>query len=382
MYFGVSIFNIKLYDLVIFIFVPILFIKNTIRLTKYKYNHILIMSIYLLYLTIILVFKNNINSGVSEYFRYLIGFITIIILYYTTHSIFDMKSVVKFIPILALKNIIMGLLVWFFINYFNMNKNFISSIFNVSISNTESEFRIAGFFSDPNKYFTYFLSLLVIYEFYQYKNKKYNLKIITKENLILILGCVLSFSRTAILTVLLYLCVKIVYIKLFKYNNLLFNIFVLAVFVVIVLCFILFKDYIIDIIDYIIYSFTKLIGRESSLVYSGAIETDSRIISSKVALGSVSDSILTGGGLYMWNKVYYMPPHNTMVSVIQDTGIIGLFIFIIFMIYGLIRLPLYISITLILYPFITLDLQNYRLLYIIIGMMVLSMKNRDNAGIT
>ena len=162
----------------------------------------------------------------------------------------------------------------------------------------------------------------------------------------------------------------------------LFNIFVLAVFVVIVLCFILFKDYIIDIIDYIIYSFTKLIGRESSLVYSGAIETDSRIISSKVALGSVSDSILTGGGLYMWNKVYYMPPHNTMVSVIQDTGIIGLFIFIIFMIYGLIRLPLYISITLILYPFITLDLQNYRLLYIIIGMMVLSMKNRDNAGIT
>ena len=167
MYFGVSIFNIKLYDLVIFIFVPILFIKNTIRLTKYKYNHILIMSIYLLYLTIILVFKNNINSGVSEYFRYLIGFITIIILYYTTHSIFDMKSVVKFIPILALKNIIMGLLVWFFINYFNMNKNFISSIFNVSISNTESEFRIAGFFSDPNKYFTYFLSLLVIYEFYK-----------------------------------------------------------------------------------------------------------------------------------------------------------------------------------------------------------------------
>ena len=124
LYFGVSILKLKVYDLIIILFIPLVILKKTYKFTKSKYNHILIMIMYSIYLAIILVFKDNTIGAMSEFSRYLVGFMTIAMLYQTVGNTYDLRGLVEFIPILAIKNILNGIFVWILINYFNMQKNF------------------------------------------------------------------------------------------------------------------------------------------------------------------------------------------------------------------------------------------------------------------
>ena len=363
MYFGVDIIGFKIYDLVIVLFIPLLIFSKKQKLSIKKYNHIMIILVYFIYISVLLLTSDSKSTQLAEYMRYIIGFITIIIFYLTITDLDKFRNIINFIPILAIKNLFSGIMVWILFKYFNMSNTFNSVLLNVNIYYNMDEFRLTGFFSDPNKYFTFYIYLLIISEFFNSEYMEGNKKILNKNNIILILGIILSFSRTGIFTLVAYLILKYIKVKFFYNDEKGFNIIFLFICIFASLCFILFKNEVVKFIDECIYNITIIMGREESLVYSGNLSNDSRVISWNVAIDSVKKSMFTGLGLFSWNNIYYMPPHNTFITIIQDTGLIGLFIFSIFILYGIKKLPIYMSSTLLLFPMMTLDLQNYRLLY-------------------
>lgn len=375
LYFGVDILGFKLYDLFIIIITPLVIVKFNSKLSKAKYNHLTIIFIFILYLSLLMIFKLNINGGYAEYFRYIISFLTIFVLYFTVKELYLLNKIVEFLPIIALKNIVVGITISLLINTFNMSNSYSSKLYNVYIAISDNEFRMTGFFSDPNKYFTYFIFLMAIYEIY---NSIYSKKrcVLDKYNIIFILGALLSFSRTSIITIVIYFTLKTIYIRFFYYNDK--AVFDIVIFLWIILLFViimLFNKYIVQFIDIVIQKLTIMMGREESLIYSGTVASDSRIISSQVALNSIKNSLLTGKGLYYWKNIYYMPPHNTIVTIIQDTGIIGLIMYCLFISYGIKNIPVFITLSLVILPMLFFDLQNYRILYITIGVAMLRLNN-------
>ncbi|MEW8992890.1 O-antigen ligase family protein [Clostridium sp.] len=189
----------------------------------------------------------------------------------------------------------------------------------------------------------------------------------------------MSFSRMGLFTVTLYFIFKFVNIKMLKMNTKLIYMFNFIMILISLVVIIFFKSQVLEFTNEIIYKTTKLLGRESTLRYSFDLVNDSRVISSRIALESVKNNIFIGNGLSYWKSLYYMPPHNTFVSIIQDTGIIGFVLFSLMNIYPLKKIPLHILMTLLLLPMVTLDLQNYRLLFMLIGLMT-TVKN-DNLNI-
>ncbi len=144
----------------------------------------------------------------------------------------------------------------------------------------------------------------------------------------------------------------------------------------------IFPNAIIGLADKFIYMITVLIGREESLIYSSSISESSRIMSWGVALESVSKNPIFGNGLYSWPEYYYMPPHNTFICIIQDTGIIGVLLFLVLSIYGIRNLPIHVALILLLIPMMTFDLQNYRLLYLVIAILVTSLSEGKRFNIS
>lgn len=374
MYFGVQIFGLKPYDIVILLFFPIIIMKNWKLGMKsdVRKKHLIIGGVYLVYLALILVINKLAMSQILEFVRYTMAILTVVSFYLTVNKVEELSKVIEILPIYALKNFFSGFVIMLLMMYTNFSDKFSIGLIKVNIYNSLPEVRLTGFFSDPNKYFLYFVFLLIIYEFYNYVYNYKSIKIVDKVNIIFIIGAISSLSRTGIVAIVAYVVIKFINIKFFYKKQNLFLKALLGTILVIGLMLLLFPNVIIGIADKFIYAVTVLIGREESLVYSSSISQSSRIISWGVALDSVSDSLAFGNGLYSWPDFYYMPPHNTFVAIIQDTGIVGIALFLGFIIYGVINLPIHITLLLLLIPMMTFDLQNYRLLYLLVAILVTS----------
>lgn len=379
MYFGVQMLGLKLYDIVILGFLPIIIIKNwgNILINSTKRKHIILGCIYLIYLLLVLILNNLELNQVLEFVRYALALLVIISFYLTVNNLKEFESIISILPIYALKNLFSGIIIMLLMMYTNFQDKFSLGLIKINIYNSLPEIRLTGFFSDPNKYFLYFVFLFIIYEFYQYMYRYKTIKVIDKYNLIFILGAISSLSRTGIIAIILYIILKFVNIKLFYDNQKLFlKLFAGGLILLLLICAI-FPQVIVAIADKFIYTVTILIGREESLIYSSSLSESSRVMSWRVALNSVSDSPLFGNGLFSWKEFYYMPPHNTFVAIIQDTGFVGLVMFIAFIGFGILNLPINITLILLLIPMMTFDLQNYRLLYLLVAILVTAYSNGE-----
>lgn len=379
MYFGVQMLGLKLYDIVILGFLPIIIIKNwgNILTNSTKRKHIILGCIYLIYLLLVLILNNLELNQVLEFVRYALALLVIISFYLTVNNLKEFESIISILPIYALKNLFSGISIMLLMMYTNFQDKFSLGLIKINIYNSLPEIRLTGFFSDPNKYFLYFVFLFIIYEFYQYMYRYKTIKVIDKYNLIFILGAISSLSRTGIIAIILYIILKFVNIKLFYDNQKLFlKLFAGGLILLLLICAI-FPQVIVAIADKFIYTVTILIGREESLIYSSSLSESSRVMSWRVALNSVSDSPLFGNGLFSWKEFYYMPPHNTFVAIIQDTGFVGLVMFIAFIGFGILNLPINITLILLLIPMMTFDLQNYRLLYLLVAILVTAYSNGE-----
>lgn len=377
MYFGVQIVGLKLYDIIILGFLPVIIIKNwkSVCIDNIKKSHIFLGCIYLIYLLLILIVNKLGINQILEFIRYAMALLVIAEFYITVKDLKEFDNIIDVLPVYALKNLFSGIVVILMMIYGNFHDKFNLGIIKINIYNSLPEIRLTGFFSDPNKYFLYFVFLFIIYEFYTYIYRYKTIKVIDKNNLIFILGAISSLSRTGIVAIILYILVKFINIKLF-YNKqkLFFKIFLGLIFTMLII-FTIFPNLLVAVADKFIYTVTVLIGREESLVYSSSLSESSRLMSWKVALGSTSDSLFFGKGLFSWKDFYYMPPHNTFVAIVQDTGIVGLGIFILFIGFGILNLPIHITLILLLTPMMTFDLQNYRLLYLLVAILVTAYSN-------
>lgn len=376
-YFGMSILGIKIYDLVMMIFIPNILIYKKIKIDKKKLLQIIIIIFYFIYITVILIINDLNLNAISEYTRYIQSFILFLVVLKTITDFKQFTEIFKFFEVIAFKTMLTGIIMAILSMKDLIQYNYTNSVFSMDIYNISSELRVTGFFSDPNKYCMFFIVLLIIYEFYCYTQN--SRKIIDRFNLKLIIPIIMSFSRMGLFTIALYFILKVINVKLLKMNKKLIYMFNFAMILASSVIIIFFKSQVLEFINEIIYKTTKFLGRESTLRYSFDLVNDSRVIASKIALESVKNNIFIGNGLSYWKSLYYMPPHNTFVSIIQDTGIIGCVLFSLMNMYSLKKIPLHILITLLLLPMVTLDLQNYRLLFMLIGLM--TTVDNDNLNI-
>lgn len=386
MYFGVQIAGFKLYDIIIIGFLPVIIMnienRKNLFANKEKMNHLKLSLIYICYLAIILILNKFRYNQILEFIRYSMAILTMISFYLTVNKIEDLKNVIEVLPIYALKNLFSGIVVMILMMYFKFNDTFSALLVKVNIYNSLPEIRLTGFFSDPNKYFLYFIFILIVYEFYMYTYKYKDIKVIDKINIVFIIGAISSLSRTGIIAIIVYLFIKFINLKFFYDKQKIFLKVSLVIILVLGSICLIFPNAIIGLADKFIYMITVLIGREESLIYSSSISESSRIMSWGVALESVSKNPIFGNGLYSWPEYYYMPPHNTFICIIQDTGIIGVLLFLVLSIYGIRNLPIHVALILLLIPMMTFDLQNYRLLYLVIAILVTSLSEGKRFNIS
>ncbi len=368
-YTSVSVSIFKLYDLYLIILLPyILYLKKDL-IFKLPKKYYIFSIIFLLYFGINVIIHPITKTTIIDYVRYIQCFILILAALLLLNKKSSLYQVVSFFKLIAIKSIISTLILGLFIYSNTLVLDSAIGLFKVNLFNASNEFRMSGFFTDPNKLSVFFIMLLAIYEFTLYLNKK--IVMLDSTIILLIVPILLSMSRTGIITVIGYLILKFISTIILRNNNKNIAIFNLVMVIGLVLGLTLFSELILDIIDYAVYLITSLLGRDSTLEYSFSLTNDPRIISSTIALESVKDSLLVGNGLAYWSNIYYMPPHNTVVSLIQDSGLIGLSIALVPVIVAMFKAPLYIFITLILLPMLTLDLQNYRILYLVIAIFIM-----------
>ena len=379
LYFGISVFNFKLYDmvtLVIGLYIIIEFSLGAKSIKKKFIPYFLFSFLFIIYITLHYIYGISSSSdSFLEYSRYIFSFLVVIFFIKMNLSKKSVKEIVDFVPILALKNLISGFVV-FYLSYQN-NKSFSYQDAFLQFENyyVINEFRLVGFFSDPNKYYLYFIAIYLMIEIYKHAYKKN----VHKEHLvklILIFGMVSSLSRTAIVIVAVIIAAEIMNkILAIRYKN-----FKLPIYLLLITLSVFSVQYLKEAFDKIVlYNLTKIMGRESAFIYSPSLDEDARVLSSKQALESLKDNWLIGNGLYSWPDYYYMPPHNTFVSVIQDLGLIGFLLFLLCFISIKKFLKIEIFLALIIIPVHTLDLQSFRLYYFLLAFSIyLQVSNQSN----
>lgn len=379
-YYGIGILKIKIYYWVFILSLPyiVFFVKND--LNKKKKMFLAVAAIFTFYLTIDLFIHKIKGYTISEYLRYVMCFI---ILYITMKTIKDFKEldeITDSFKVVAIVNIISGVIVAIFslIKSLNFKCATNNHLYFVDIFRSTSHFRATAFFSDPNLYFAFFIFLLAIYEIVMFFKDEKNVKFFDLTNVLLMIAILISYSRTGIIAIAIYLITKFIAIKILKANETLNTIVWSTVIVFGVLIFGVFFKEVLDLLNWILYHLTLLIGRKSALIYSSSFTDSSRVKSWEVAIHSLKDHWMLGRGLNFWKEIYYMPPHNSFIMILQESGIIGLALFLGLIIYSFKRVPLYITICLIIIPMVTLDLQNFIMLFVFMAIGIIILKDKKN----
>lgn len=370
---GVSIFKVKVFDLLMLIFIPLIFIFYKNKVKGIRKKHLWAMGVFGLFL-IFTFFRHPINGRtIAGLIRYLMCIAIFYPLYKTIKSKDDFIKLFPFIRIITIATLITGFIIAI-MNKYGLNFQHSAMLYSINCYNASDSFRESGFFGDPNKFYSYFTLLLAFYEFYSFKYRKENIKIIDSINFFLILGIVLSFSRTGITAVLIYIIAKYIAIILLKADekkNQKFWIFTILVLAIVFICF---NKEILNIMNGWIYSFTKLIGRSKSLVYSSSVTGSSRVVSSKLALETIKGHLLLGRGFDYWETVYYMPACDSFINILQDSGVIALGFFATMLSYSFRKVQLYITLLLVIFPLCTMNLQHYTILYLFAGLLVIDLE--------
>ncbi len=367
-YSGVSFLSLKLYDIYITVFfITTLLFFNSKKIIRAVSKKTFIYFLLLFFIAFLSAFWTSFpDKFVHEIIRYILCIICVFLFLY--HKINPQKILI-ILTGLAISNIILGL---FVVKFFNIVA-FESVLYKINSYPLDKEFRISGFFSDPNKYYLFFCIILLIGNYLYSKSSKKNKGQFVLLEILCLVGLILSFSRTAFIIVIGYLLLRwlkssIDRIFAKEVYKILFYTFFLGV--------LLFSSIIINVFDDFLRDFTILIGREESLRYSASLSESNRVRAWRHAWEIIKENPFLGNGISSWEYEFFYPTHNTFVGLTLDIGLLGLLFFLAVTRKILGRLHHYYVLCLIILPFLTLDIQTYRLLYITIA--ILEIQNHES----
>lgn len=362
---GISFSGIRLYDIVLIVGLFHLIFSKKIRMPKgYTAGLICFMA------SIFFVFACRIDANsLLELSRYIFcsG-------YFLLFANLDLKKIFlkNHLVEICFANIYYAISIYIQITkgvFKNMTSNYIST----DVYIYSSEVRMNGFFTDPNKYMIFCLAILFIVELLL-KNREKHMCVC-----IILTSLVLSFSRTALICIAVYIaCEILVWIR--NKGQQLFN---FSVFVIIILAIVavLFKQQIVEIVN-ALYGFTAtILGRERTLQVNPTFSQDNRVFVWKLAFQYIKENWIFGHGFLSYENLLPFPTHNTFVSLLLDGGIILLVPFINLFKKLILNSRFDLTISCIMIPMIFLDIGNYRMLYALIGIWSMYESMRTSNGI-
>ena len=217
-FFGVSMFGIKIFDIVLGLsFIYLLFTKKIQSISP----RISIFIIFLMYIIFEYLFINSMRipnnlGGYIEIERYIFAFIALLTFSQKCFSNLNKEKLTRNIDYLSILLIFQTIVMFFCHNLFgNLEKAKSDGLLTINIFsynttnnnfslNADSEARVSAFFSDPNKLMIFFFCLLLVR------------KILTKDrginrcDFIYIIGALLTGARTSVIVALIYLVVAVI----------------------------------------------------------------------------------------------------------------------------------------------------------------------------
>lgn len=364
LYSCVSVAGFRLYDFVIvFAFIEICVARRG--------KIILLRRIIPFFIVVLLnmIIHNSSESSLLEVLRYII---CILLLITTINEKFDFNSIINEMICIALGNLYFAFIVFIMIRH-GIFENY-SGLIATNVYIFTKELRWNGFFSDPNKYMAFCFALLFISEAFIRAGRK---KI--AFTIIILISSVLSFSRTALIVIAVFVAFKILIIIRKKMSQSSFYILLIGVitlFSVIVAVGVLMPDLINRVLNYLYVASSTLLGRVQALQLSTTIQEDNRTRIWRMALQLIKQSPISG---YGWASNEYLlpyPTHNTVLALLLDGGVIVLVSYL-FMFWPLLSYKRWdIIVSCCIVSSLLLDLQGYRIWFFLLGLILCK-----NAGI-
>lgn len=353
-FFGVSIGPFKIYDLVILVYIFYVFFIKRYKINKYSYKGFIFVAYMLV--SIFVLQQYEINQFL-EITRYLLSAFALVLF----ASLTKISELQFSIMLVATVQAFQAFLVYIGITFFG----FISietSIYSIDIFTDSNETRLSGFFSDPNKFMATILIYIVFLFLSKHNQKKYRIYLI-----ILFAISLLSLSRTPIISIIIFLFLEL-FGKLFKDRKIV--IFLELFFIIIIMSFIIIDfDSLLSSINQIFTDMSTLLGRERTAAINSSISQDNRYLVWKQAFSFIKDSPFFGYGPLSYEKILPYPTHNTFLNILLDYGLVGSAIYI-YVLTPLLKLKLEYLIPFIIIPMFLLDLGNFRILFVLLGLLL------------
>lgn len=348
LFWGFTIAGLRLYDLAIVFGVISLFFSGY-RL-KIKLDIPIFMGI------VLLVFLTNYHDySAITVLRYFLA-LSLLFVVMNSKQLFPKQKKIFYDIIFTAIYFAISVYIFQVIGVFN---NIESGLVQTNIYMDPKEIRLNGFFSDPNKYMAYIFILIYFIEiFWESNEKKWPL-------LFCALGTILSFSRTAILILLLYFLGKS-FITKPKYKTLV-SASLIAIFMIAIITLIAIPDTIAEWANDFFLFTGSILGREQTLKQMQSLGDDNRILIWQAAWDFIQDSPILGHGWLSERHLLPYPTHNTMFQLLLDGGIVTLVSFIALFRRLFFNSKWLIGLPLIIVPILVLDMSDFRMEYLALG---------------
>ena len=293
--------------------------------------------------------------------------ISIILVFNVINLEFNFDEIDNDIIHITLANMYNAIVVYILIGLGRV-QNISTSIISTSTYIYKGEVRLNGFFTDPNKYMLYCMCLIFIAEiFISNKNKK-NIII-----LLAMISAVISMSRTSLICFGVYFIIKI--FKVLRKKSFALFYIGIGLSLIIAIILILNPGIINNLVENIFVNTAKLLGRQNTLKVNTSVENDNRVRIWTMAIQYIKNKPFIGYGWLANEYLLPYPTHNTILSLMLDGGILMLIAYL----YAFIPLfrnkRLDVVVPYILIPLFLLDLGNYRLWYLLLGLIIKKGKN-------
>lgn len=359
---GVSVLGFRLYDWVILIAV----LCSAFRIISKPINTNSLMRITLF--SIVVVANAFINfwgeNVISEVLRYFISIaLIILVLSFDDFSTENIENMHEKIQILCIANLILAFLT-FFLSQDTLFKNYELGYLNTNLFLSSQETRLFGFFSDPNKFMSFSACLLFMVEYYISPSKKRNLTVA-----LLLIAIIASLARTALVMVAAYVVLKLLKCIEKKSKGLSYTVIIVLVLGIGLLYF---SGIIDKLIEETYTLMAEILHRDRTAEINGSVSEDGRIVIWKEAIEFIKKKVIIGYGWLSNEVLLPYPTHNTVLALLLDSGVIGLVSFL-FLFSPLLKIDRWdISVSMIIVPALFLDMQNYRLYFLLLALLMLT----------
>lgn len=376
-FFGVAFGGLKLFDISLLVgVVSYLLVKKSIRLTQ----ALIIFFPFFAFITITSMLRNdNVfvqgtgGSPMLELLRY--GFAAIaLFLFFQMRPTY--KSMISWLDKISIAIIIQAVIMFFIPGLSSIETGFLQvDLFTIDSLNPNSEARISAFFSDPNKMMAFFSVLLLVRFAYTALMSATSDMNYDKRTFIYIIGVLLSLSRTGVIVAVLYTFLfilnKIISSRVVT-NMIFWFALILGAF-----SFLIMKDTIIKNINALFTSVLTIFGRARTANIDSNVTTDTRVLIWKQASQYIAQRPIIGNGLLSESRLLPIPTHNTFVQQLLDNGTVGMLLYFLPILYMAFKKLNVALVTVLLFvPMAFLDLGNFRIVFVFLGLLFIPRRTR------